>query len=70
MTNSALATPQPAPAGLPGTVERARVRLLEAVLEPVLEPRSPLPWPPTHSPASLLGEPSGNDRPEAQSGSG
>lgn len=35
MTHSAIQTPQ-TPAALPGTVERARGRLLEAVIEPVL----------------------------------
>lgn len=36
MTNPALQSTPHAPAGLPGTVERARIRLLEAVIEPVL----------------------------------
>jgi len=37
MTNSALQTPTPDRTEPPGTVERARARVLEAVLEPVLE---------------------------------
>ncbi|MEM9460344.1 MAG: ribosome maturation factor RimP [Myxococcota bacterium] len=36
MTHAAYSSPTDAPTGLPGTVERARGRLLEAVIEPVL----------------------------------